>query len=242
MPGTSSNLRRAVVLCALSVLLAGGCQRAPVETPHAPTLPPLPAYPPAGAVRYVLDAAESDLRIVVYRGGPLAQFGHNHVLRAGDLRGEVYLASEFHRSAFALEFSPAGLIVDPPDARAAEGPDFASEPSPEAVAGTRDNLLGPRVLDVERFPLITLRSVALAGGEDTAVATVRVGLHGIERDLGFPVTVSRRTDRIVAEGTLRLSTPDFGIPSFTVMGGGLRVEEEVTIRFRIVAEKPEDRR
>jgi hypothetical protein len=182
-----------------------------------------------------VDTRESDLRIVVYRGGPLAKFGHNHVLRAGDLKGEVHLAPEFHRSAFQLEFSAAALIVDPEDARLDEGPEFAGALSPEAIEGTRENLLGPRVLDAARFPAITLRSVSIAGSEALPIITVRVGLHGVERDLSFQGALERDADRLVVSGALLLHTPDFGIEPFTAMGGGLRVEEQLKIRFRVVA-------
>jgi hypothetical protein len=235
MPPASSRSCRAALLCALIAVLTGACQRTPVEAPkRAAPAAAIPA-PATEGVPHAVNPETSELRILVYRGGPLARFGHNHVLRAGDLRGTVYLAPEFHRSAFALDFSAEALIVDPADARADEGPDFATAPSAQAIEGTRANLLGPRVLDAARFPRITLHSVALQGSDTHPVVTTRVGLHGVERELSFPVAVERSRDQIVAEGTLLLSTPDFGIPSFSVMGGGLRVQEEVKIRFRIVA-------
>jgi polyisoprenoid-binding protein YceI len=219
------------------VLFAAACQRAPVEAPPAETPATLPSYPPPDAVRFVVDPARSELRILVYRGGPLAEFGHNHVVRAGDLRGDLHLAEDFPRSAFAIEFSPAALEVDPPEARRDEGPDFATELSRQAVEGTRTNMLGARVLDVASFPAITLRSVAIQGPASHPVVTVRVGLHGVPRDLSFPVAIERGEQDLVATGTLLLSTPDFGIPSFTAMGGALKVQEELKIKFRIVALK-----
>jgi len=226
-------------LLAAAVLSTAGCQQAPVEIPEPATASPLPALPapPADAVPFKVNTEESDLRVIVYRGGPLAKFGHNHVLRAGDLRGDVYLAREFARSTFNLAFSPENFIVDPADARAEEGPDFSVQPSPEAVAGTRANLLGPKVLDAARFPRITLRATAIQGSETHSVITARVGLHGVERDVSFPASLERDGDRLLASGTLLLRTPDFGIPSFTVMGGGLKVMEEVTIKFKLVAER-----
>lgn len=230
---------RTLLLVAALALSAGGCRGGAVQSSAAApaALPPLAEMPPAGSTRFQVDARESDLRVVVYRGGPLAKFGHNHVLRAGDLKGEVYLAPDFHRSAFLLEFSAAGLIVDPADARLDEGPDFATAPSPQAIEGTRANLLGPRVLDAANYPAITLRSVSIAGSEANPVVTVRVGLHGVERELSFPGALERDGDRLIASGSLLLHTPDFGIARFTAMGGGLRVEEQLKIRFRVVAVK-----
>lgn len=236
-PSSPIPFRSALLAVALA---AAGCQQAPVEVaePAAAPRPELPA-PPADGVRFRIDPAASDLRVIVYRGGPLAQFGHNHVLRAGDLRGEIRLSAEPARSTFSLEFSPAALIVDPMDARMAEGPEFEVQPSPQAIEGTRANLLGPRVLDAERFPAITLRAAAIQGSLPHPIVTARVGLHGVERDLSFPIDLEHDAARLVARGTLLLHTPDFGIPSFTVMGGGLKVMEDVKIKFRVVAVEQE---
>lgn len=239
-PGSPARLFRTLIAAAL--LCAAGCQQTPIQAPEpapgasVPALPALP-LPPADAERFRVNAMESDLRVIVYRGGPLAKFGHNHVLRAGDLRGDIRLAPEFARSTFSLEFSPAAFIVDPPDARAGEGPDFAAQPSPEAITGTRTNLLGPKVLDAERFPIITLRAAAVQGSQSNPILTTRVALHGVERDVSFPATLEHDGKRLVANGTLLINTTDFGIPAFTVMGGGLKVMEEVKIKFRVVAER-----
>jgi hypothetical protein len=237
-PSSPIALRTALIAMAL----AAACQQTPVET-RAPveTRPPAVAprsalpSPPVDGARFRIDPAASDLRVIVYRGGPLAQFGHNHVLVAGDLRGDVQLAPVPARSTFSLEFSPAAFIIDPVEARLEEGPDFEAQPSAEAIEGTRANLLGPRVLDAERFPEITMRSAGIQGTLPHPIVTVRIGLHGVERDVSFPIDLEHDGDRLVAKGTLLLSTPDFGIPSFTVMGGGLKVQEEVKIKFLLVA-------
>src|SRR5260370_42498858 len=38
------------------------------------------ARPPAGAAAYSIDSAQSELRLLVHRAGPLARLGHNHVI------------------------------------------------------------------------------------------------------------------------------------------------------------------
>lgn len=239
MPSASSPIPFCRALFAV-VLCIAGCQQTPVGT-RAPVTEPhreLPA-PPAESVRFRIDPAASDLRVIVYRGGPLARFGHNHVLLAGDLRGEVHLAPVPARSTFSLEFSPGAFIIDPLDARMEEGPEFDVQPSPEAIEGTRANLLGPRVLDAERFPGITMRSAGIQGSLPHPIVTARIGLHGVERDISFPIELEHDGERLVVRGTLLLSTPDFGISAFTVMGGGLKVQEEVKIKFLLVAERNE---
>jgi hypothetical protein len=226
----------------LVVAMLAGCRMAPpadrvaTPAPAAPVTAPLPA-PTRDGVRYIVDAAASDVRILVYRGGPLAKVGHNHVLRVRDLRGEVILAEPIHRSRFALSFPVAALEVDPPDARADEGPEFAAPPSPQAIAATRGNLLGPAVLDAGRYPEITLRSVSLTGPPWGPHVTVRVALHGIERDIAVPVALQRDGHVLSITAFLTLRTADFGITPFTVLGGGLRVENAMDIRARIIARR-----
>lgn len=229
-------LRAGVIL--FGALLLGGCQPRGAVEPVPATSARAPvdfAAPTAGTERFLIDSAASDLRVLVYRGGPLARFGHNHVLRAGALTGVVDVAPAPGQSSFSLALAPADFIVDPPDARAAEGGEFASEPSPQAVDATRANLLGPRVLDAARHPLITLQSARWSGSEPEPIVSLRIGLRGVEREVSLPLRIERGTDRVTAAGTLLLRTSDFGMEPFSVMGGGLRVEDQLTIRFRIVA-------
>lgn len=219
--------------------LAAGCQVAPPPKPVAvpAELAPLPPLQVVDAAHYSINARETEVRVLVFRGGPLAKYGHNHVLRAGNVKGDVYLAPRFADSGFSLSFAPGEFIIDPQDARAEEGAEFATRPSPQAIDGTRKNMLGPEVLDSEHFPEITIRSVALTGPEWGPEATVRVALHGVARDLTVPIAIERCDAQLITTGALVLHITDFGMTPFSVMGGGLQVQDEVKVRFRIVAEK-----
>lgn len=226
-------------LVILFSLLCTACQtpQPAAKPPSIETLPPAPPLPVAGSTHYRITAQRSTLRILVYRGGPLAQFGHNHVIAAHDIEGEVYLNPRFHDSGFRFRIPVAGFEVDPPAARQEEGKDFATRPSPEAIAGTRKNMLGPKVLDAEHYPEITVRSIAVNGPEWAPDITVRITLHGVSRDLVIPVALWREGNRIKVTGTTRLKLTDFGMTPFSVMGGGLRVKDGVKVRFHIVAVK-----
>ncbi len=244
LTGSSAILLRRVCTLFVSALLFSGCQPAvhrEAQTPRADAaageLAPLPSLPVAGSVQYVVDGKDSDVRILAFRGGPLARVGHNHVVRVHDLSGEIYLAPGFHESGFTLMFPVAGLQVDPADARADEGAEFAIMPSPQAIDGTYKNMIGPALLDAQQFPQITLRSVALTGPAWGPEATVRVTLHGVARDLTMPLAINARDDRLTVTGMFTLKTPEFGITPFSVMGGGLQVLDEVKIRFNIVAHR-----
>jgi hypothetical protein len=52
-----------------------------------------------------------------------------------------------------------------------------------------------------------------------------------------PVAMNRDGNSLVVTGTADLLQTDFGMTPFSVMGGGLRVEDKVRVRFHIVAAK-----
>jgi polyisoprenoid-binding protein YceI len=159
------------------------------------------------------------------------------VVRVQSLRGDIHLAPRFEQSAFELGFSVADLQVDPADARADEGAEFAVMPSAQAVAATFRNMTGSAVLDADNYPEVTLRLVDIVGPEWGPELTVRVSLHGVERDVAVPVAIHRTEKTVIVTGLMPLRTSDFGITPFSVLGGGLQVLDEVKIRFRIVARR-----
>lgn len=237
MTGIVTGAGRILGACTLLLILAAGCSTAPpAEAPStAAELPEAPPLAVAGAVHYRIDPDPSRVHILVYRDGPLAKFGHNHVVTAGNLAGDVYLANDFHDSGFRLRIPVNGLVVDPPAARQAEGGDFEGPLSDEARQGTRENMLGPEVLDAAHYPDIEIRSIEVNGPDWAPDVTVRITLHGAARDLTVPVAVTRDGGRVTVTGTLEVALTDFGLTPFSVMGGGLRVRDGVRVRFRLVA-------
>lgn len=226
--------RRLALLCGLLALGACGTP----APPPAPALPPLAAEAPAGEfTRYAVLPQASELRLLVYREGPLERLGHNHVVHTRDIGGEILLAADFHRSSFSLRIPVAGFEVDAPAARAEEGAAFAQPPDAEAVAGTLRNLLGAGVLDAAHHPHIAVRSVGLAGPAWAPDVTLRVTLRGVERQLTIPAALERRDDRLGATAVFEIRQSDFGIAPLSVLGGSLRVADTVRVRLRIVAQR-----
>jgi YceI-like domain len=228
----SASRRRPVFLAALFSLIAG-CTAVTVKSPVA--LPALPPLVTVGAEHYTIRSTGSEVRFLVYRAGPLAAFGHNHVIRAATIRGDVYLNREFSRSGFAFTLPVKDFRVDEPAQRAMEGPDFAARPSEQAIAGTTHNMLGPALLDEAHYPVVSVRSVRISGSLANPAATVRITLHGVQRDLKVPLTLTESGSQLVASGKFQIKQSDFGIMPFSILGGGLQVADVVKIDFRIVA-------
>lgn len=243
-PTARLSRRRACYTCVagLALLLGVGC-RTPLPSPAPEEASPLD-FPAAdyralaerGPV-YVLDAAASSVRIFVYRGGPLARLGHNHVVAVTDFRGAVYLPDDPEQARFDLVFPVAALAVDRQEDRAVAAGSFDSSPDAEAVAATRANMLGPEVLAAQHDPRIGLRSVAVAGELPVVELRLEVTLRGQRRELTVPVWIERAGERLVAEGQFRLRPSRFEVEPFSVAGGALQVRDTLGIRFRLVGQR-----
>lgn len=220
------------------MLAAAACQTPPPagNTAVLAERAPGEARLPAGALRYAVDPQASEIRLLVYRDGPLARFGHNHVI-VGRVHGEVHAGETAAASGFRVEIPVAAFAVDPPAARADEGPEFASQLSDAARDGTRANMLGKDVLDAASHPLVRIESVMLAGPDWNPTITARVTLRGTTRDLRFPAAVFRQGDMLVVIASFALSQSAFGITPFTALNGGLQVRDTFDVRIRLVARR-----
>lgn len=197
---------------------------------------PAPVTVPSDAPRYAVDPQASEIRLLVYRDGPLARFGHNHVI-VGRVQGEIRAGDTAAGSGFRLEIPAQSLLVDPPAARAEEGEEFAAQVSDPARLGTRENMLGGDVLDTAAHPLIRIESVALTGPPWAPTVSARVTLRGTMRDLSFPAAVVRAGDSLVVIASFPIRQSDFGIKPFSALNGGLRVRDALEIRVRVVARR-----
>jgi hypothetical protein len=215
---------------------------------------------------YRVDETESELRILVYRAGPLARLGHNHVMVNRKLLGTVNVAGAASpgaavASAFWLSVPSAAFDVDDAQARAEEGADFAAAVTDDAKSGTLQNMLSAAVLDAAEYPAITVRSVAVAGSQGAAapgatsatdaagatdatgaaeatrtmVASVTIAVAGHESTMDVPFTLQMESGRLSATGTLELRQSALGVTPYSLMLGALQVQDQMTIKFKIVA-------
>ncbi|MEJ2131434.1 MAG: YceI family protein [Gammaproteobacteria bacterium] len=184
---------------------------------------------------YRVDPARSDALLYVYREGTLAGFGHNHVIRVGDLVGLMHMSEDLSSARADLAFSAAALEVDPPEARRSAGPDFATALTETDVRKTRENMLGPRVLDAANHPFVTLRVHLSERRGNTLHYLASITLKGVTHTYEGVAELSEGDDWLELTGTLSVSQGDFGMVPFSLLGGALRVRDEVELRYRIHA-------
>jgi hypothetical protein len=212
--------------------------RGPAETDPA-LMEPTTATPPVRG-RYRIDAERSDLRILVYRAGRLAHLGHNHVVEARDIRGEVLIAETPQRSRVTLTLPVHGLAVDDPAARARSGPDFAKPIDPEGIAGTRKNMLGPAQLAPERWPTIshvgTVIDTTPSWPATEPMLELAIHIRDTTRRMRIPVVMTALPDGgLRASGRFDLLQTAFGMTPVTAMGGALAVRDRIDLVFSLVA-------
>lgn len=225
----------AVVL--LAVLLTS-CAGRPAREAPPPAPVPAPAQPQPGALEgreYRVDATASLLTIRVYRGGALARAGHNHVIASHSLMGVAFVPEDPTRASFDVHLPVNELVVDEEALRAQEGPDFPPGVPEDAKEGTKKNMLGPALLEAERYPEIVLQSEAIQQGPAGLQAQVRVVVRDRASSVIVPLRYEVRGDELQVEGELPLKQTDLGLTPFSLFGGALHVLDEIKVRFRIVA-------
>jgi polyisoprenoid-binding protein YceI len=165
-----------------------------------------------------IDTVRSTLTVFVYKSGMFSAFADDHVIRApiasGSISAEAPLAVEVRVQAGTLK---------------ALDPKLAADKRAEVQA----RMLGPEVLDSARYPDITFTSTAIEpAGADRWTVTGRLTIHGQTRPATF--AVARRDGHY--RGTAVLKQRDFGIQPISIVGGTVKVKDEIKVEFDIVAQ------
>lgn len=230
--GGFSRAAWAAVLITAAATCLVSCRSASVLGTAAPGVAALPA----GGVVYRIDPAASEIHILVYRAGPLSRLGHNHVIAVQDPEGEVLLHSDRLGSSFELLVAVDGLTVDSPLLRERYGEAFASTPTEADIAGTRDNMLGPALLDAAAYPYLRIAGQLVSAPDGDAVA-LEIAVKDTVVQRTVPISLEIGEDSLTARGTLEIDHSALGLTPFSVMLGALRVAETMEIRFSLTARR-----
>jgi polyisoprenoid-binding protein YceI len=190
---------------------------------------------------FTVDATRSRSLIEVGKSGAFSFVaGHAHEVEAPIASGVVHLDPADPSSADVhLEFDAAAMRVS------------AKDEPPGDVPKVQEAMLGEQVLDVRRYPKITLQSTSVStvpGKPDqTPNATMfdltvagNLTLRGVTKPFRAPVNVRLETDRggrgdtLTATGKLSIKQTDYGIKPISV-AGVVNVKDALNITFTIVA-------
>ncbi len=172
-----------------------------------------------GAENHTIDAEHSTLTVFVDKSGFLSAFADDHVIRApiasGSISSDTSLVVEVSVRSANLK------VLDP------------SLPA-DKRAEVQARMLGPEVLDSMKYPDITFISTAIESvGADRWMVTGRLTIHGETRPTRFAVVQENGRFR----GTVGLKQSDFGIQPISILGGTVRVKDELKVEFDIVARR-----
>jgi polyisoprenoid-binding protein YceI len=220
----------------LSALLAG-CPVRPPAVPAVAAGAPAEAPAPHLGRAYDIVPQESLLTILVFRAGTLASAGHNHVIASHSLGGTIYVPEELAQVSLEARVPLLDLTVDEAALRAGEmSRDFPPDVPDTAREGTRRNMLGAALLDAADYPQINLRTLSVAPAADgTAQVRMQVEVRGQQQIVLVPVRYERGDSAVIASGELPLRQSSLGLTPFSAMLGALQVQDEMRVRFRIVA-------
>ncbi|MEM6639745.1 MAG: YceI family protein [Pseudomonadota bacterium] len=182
-----------------------------------------------------IDGDTSWVHVRVYRSGRLARFGHNHVVSSHSLAGWVRPTPRIEDTRFEVTLPLASMVVDDAAARALEGAEFSAPVPDSDRAATRANMLGPDLLNAGRYPMIRVRSIAVRGGPDAAVATTSIALAGATVEVGFPIEVSRSASALTVRGEVSVTHEQLGLTPYSALLGALRVRDDIGLRFELTA-------
>ncbi len=183
---------------------------------------------------YRVDAQLSRADILVFRGGKLARFGHDHLVSTTDIDGLVLVADPLSNSRADLVVPLDSLLVDPDDRRTDYG--FEEKISASVKTKTRRNML-EKVLQAGDWPNVKITARISGSNPRLTLLEISFSLHGITRTFDSPAVIEISNDRLRLAGSFTLLQTDYGINPYSVLAGGLRVRDSLEVHFEIIANR-----
>lgn len=179
---------------------------------------------------YRIDPAHSKIELTVFRSGLLKMIGHDHTIVAKDFSGRVrFNAENIGDSSVRLNIDARALVV-------VDDPSVSEKDRQQIQA----NMEGAKVLSVQEFPQIIFHTTEVsrtAATTESLMLRGRLNCHGVEKEITFPVQIHSETNRLHVMGIAVMAQTDFGIKPIKAAAGGLRVKDQVNVKFDILAER-----
>jgi len=177
---------------------------------------------------YTIDETQSQARAHVGKTGIASFAGHEHVVVAQRMQGQIVFDSEhFGNSSVEVVVDARSLKVR------AEGEPEGDAPKVEQA------MRGKGQLDVAQYTAVRFRSTNVIGrqtGANTCDLSIagELTLHGVKRLLTVAIKLELRGDELIATGKLTVKLTDSGIEPTSAAGGLVKVENDVPLDFRFV--------
>jgi polyisoprenoid-binding protein YceI len=190
-----------------------------------------PATVEGSAGVFVIDGRSSRFTVRAVAAGMLSAMGHNPTIGIRDFSGELKFSPEqLNAGAFRLAIRSSSLAVQ----------DDISDRDRREM----ERLMNEEVLESAKFPEILYESaqISVSTMGDALYSAQMNGeltLHGIKRSVPITARVAMMGSMLRASGNFALRQSDYGIKPVTVAGGALKLKDELSFSFEIVARKQE---
>lgn len=159
-------------------------------------------------------APQSAITIHVSKSGLFSGFAHNHIVVAPIAQANI---NPTNMTAEITVITKEMKVTDP-------------DVSEKDRAEIQSTMLGPKVLDQDKFPEIHFRSSRI---EPTTQQHYRVigtlDLHGTKHEITLEVAGSPEH----YHGTTKLKQSDYGIKPISLGGGSIKVKDELELEFDV---------
>jgi polyisoprenoid-binding protein YceI len=181
--------------------------------------------------RYVIDGRASRFTVRAFATGLLAKMGHNPTIGIRDLSGEMtFNPDKLEAGSFRIVIKSASLGVQD---------DISSKDLSEM-----ERLMNQEVLETEKFPEILYEATdisvtKMADMLYSAALNGNLTMHGVTRSQPIVTRVALLGSMLRASGDFSLNQTDYNIKLVSVAAGALKLKDELTFSFEIVARKQE---
>jgi polyisoprenoid-binding protein YceI len=184
--------------------------------------------------KYELRHSESLLIAITGKTGVFSFAAHQHAVVATRWSADLRVNSaEPQKSKATITIPVSSLVIDSAEARQKAG--LGAGPSANDVRTIQQRMLGPEVLDAQRYPEITFttNTVEKTGANQLRI-TGRFDMHGHSKTITVPARYEQDNNGgATVHGEFTIRQTDFGLTPQSVGGGAVKVTDEVTIRFQV---------
>jgi polyisoprenoid-binding protein YceI len=179
--------------------------------------------------RYSIDSRSSRLIFRAFASGFLSVMGHDPVISAREVTGEIH---------FVPDQPDASVVRLKVPAKSLTSQNEMSDKDRREMERT----MHEEVLESARYPEIVYEGRAsrlskAAEGRYQVDIDGQLALHGVARAERASAQVFLTGDSLRAQGTIAVRQTDYVIKLVSVAGGTLKIKDDVTCEFDVVARK-----
>jgi len=180
---------------------------------------------------FIVDSSASSIRIITDKSGVASAAAHQHVVAIKNINGRLSL----NTNTAVLSMRPEGFIVDSPEDRVLFPEVFNNDISESAVKGTLKNMLGRKLLNAAKYPLITVDLTLFELNGENAVLDAVVNIQERKVPLKLTAIMSHADKALRVKSMFSLSNKDLGLKVFTAFFGSIAVGKKLVFYVDITA-------